>query len=157
MGSYKVIFNESANRELASIDRQFIARILAAVEALTADPFSPGHRKIRGKEAHRALPDTGGAVSGYLHGRSVGTTHNRLPSAHQEREKDVQKTPESQDHTNGRSISRGPTGCIFSFETFGTMLLTGRLFRGRCPPQGIYLVLIASAIRLVSSASSGIF
>ncbi len=52
MGSYKVIFNESANRELASIDRQFIARILAAVEALTADPFPPGHRKIRGKEVH---------------------------------------------------------------------------------------------------------
>jgi hypothetical protein len=41
MGSYKVIFNESANRELASIDRQFIARILTAGEALTADPFLP--------------------------------------------------------------------------------------------------------------------
>jgi mRNA interferase RelE/StbE len=52
MGSYNVIFNESANREIASIDRQFIARILTAAEALTADPFPPGHRKIRGKEVH---------------------------------------------------------------------------------------------------------
>jgi mRNA interferase RelE/StbE len=52
MGSYSIVFNESANHELSAIDRQFVPRIVTVIEALAEDPFPPGHRKLRGREVH---------------------------------------------------------------------------------------------------------
>jgi mRNA interferase RelE/StbE len=52
MASYSIVFNESANRELSAIYRQFVTRIVTAVEALAEDPFPSGHRKLRGREVH---------------------------------------------------------------------------------------------------------
>ena len=52
MGSYSIVFNESANRELNAIDRQFVPRIVAAIEAFAEDPFPSGYRKLQGREVH---------------------------------------------------------------------------------------------------------
>jgi len=52
MGSYSISFNESALRELKTIDRHIIPRIIAAVEALETDPFPSGYRKLQGKAEH---------------------------------------------------------------------------------------------------------
>ena len=50
MGSYKVEWKKSAERELRNIDPKQIPRIINAVESLMDDPFPPQHRKMRGSE-----------------------------------------------------------------------------------------------------------
>ena len=51
MASYEIIWKKSAERELESINRQYIPRILEAVESLTENPFPFQHRKIHSVES----------------------------------------------------------------------------------------------------------
>lgn len=50
MASYKVAWKQSARKELRKLEREAILRILKAVEALAADPYPPGARKLTGSE-----------------------------------------------------------------------------------------------------------
>ncbi len=50
MGTYRIEWKVSAARELKRIDRQAVARILRAVEALSSNPLPPGVRKLKGAE-----------------------------------------------------------------------------------------------------------
>lgn len=50
MGSYDVQWKTSAEKELRSIDRQQIPRVVSAVEALADNPFPSNCRKLRGSE-----------------------------------------------------------------------------------------------------------
>jgi mRNA interferase RelE/StbE len=50
MGSYRIEWKSSAEKELKSIDRQHIPRILEAVESLALDPLPPQSRKLRDVE-----------------------------------------------------------------------------------------------------------
>ena len=48
MGIYQIDWKSSALRELKRLDRQIVPRIVAAVEALTSDPFPSGAKKLHG-------------------------------------------------------------------------------------------------------------
>ena len=50
MASYRIEFTRSASKDLRSIDRQWIRRILEAVEALAGDPRPSGCKKLVGAE-----------------------------------------------------------------------------------------------------------
>ena len=50
MGSFSVEWKHSAAKELRRIDPFQIRSLVKAVEALAADPFPPGHRKLRNTE-----------------------------------------------------------------------------------------------------------
>ena len=47
MASYEIQWKHSAERELRGIDRQFISRILEAIDSLSDDPF-PSQGSARG-------------------------------------------------------------------------------------------------------------
>ncbi len=51
MASYEIQWKHSAEKELRGIDRQFISRILKAVNSLSEDPFPSQHRKLQGSES----------------------------------------------------------------------------------------------------------
>ena len=54
MASYKIDWKLSAEKELRSIDRPYIHRILEAVESLAENPFPTQQRKLYGMESsHR--------------------------------------------------------------------------------------------------------
>jgi len=50
MGSYRVQWKRSAERDLRTLDPQQIPRIIQAVDSLVDDPFRRGCRKLRGVE-----------------------------------------------------------------------------------------------------------
>ena len=50
MASYEIEWKGSAERELRGIDRQYIPRILEAIETLTEDPFPLQSSKLHGGE-----------------------------------------------------------------------------------------------------------
>lgn len=47
---FRVLFSDAAIRTLDKIHPQHRARILARAEALAADPFPPGVKKLHGPE-----------------------------------------------------------------------------------------------------------
>ena len=51
MASYEIQWKHSAEKDLRGIDRQFISRILEAVDSLSNDPFPSQHRKLQGSES----------------------------------------------------------------------------------------------------------
>ncbi len=51
MASYEIQWKHSAEKELRGINRQFISRILEAVNSLSDDPFPSQHRKLQGSES----------------------------------------------------------------------------------------------------------
>lgn len=51
MASYEIEWKHSAEKELRSIDRQYIPRILETVESLADNPFPLQHRKLHGVES----------------------------------------------------------------------------------------------------------
>ena len=51
MGIYQIEWKSSAFHELKRLDRQIIPRILAAVEALSLNPFPQGVKKLHGGES----------------------------------------------------------------------------------------------------------
>ena len=50
MGSYRIEWKSSVEKELKAIDRQHIPRILEVVESLAINPFPPQSRKLRDVE-----------------------------------------------------------------------------------------------------------
>ncbi len=51
MVSYEIQWKHSAEKELRGIDRQYIPRLLEAVESLSNNPFPSQHRKLHGSES----------------------------------------------------------------------------------------------------------
>jgi mRNA interferase RelE/StbE len=51
MGSYEINWKHSAEKDLRGIDKQYIPRIIVAIESLSEDPFPYQHRKLKGTEA----------------------------------------------------------------------------------------------------------
>lgn len=50
MGSYRIEFARSAERDLRKIDRQLVPRIISAIDGLTADPRPAGVKKLVGAD-----------------------------------------------------------------------------------------------------------
>ena len=50
MASYRVEISKSAAKDLRGIDRQWIPRIVAAIETLESDARPPGCKKLAGSE-----------------------------------------------------------------------------------------------------------
>jgi mRNA interferase RelE/StbE len=50
MASYNLEWKRSAAKELKSLPRETVARVLKAVQALTQDPFPPGVKKLVGAD-----------------------------------------------------------------------------------------------------------
>jgi mRNA interferase RelE/StbE len=51
MASYKIEWKHSVEKELKSIDRQYLPQIIEAVDALSNNPFPPQYRKLHGVES----------------------------------------------------------------------------------------------------------
>lgn len=50
MGSYKIEWKKSAIKELYGLPKDYIPRIIAAVENLVSNPLSPKVKKLSGSE-----------------------------------------------------------------------------------------------------------
>lgn len=50
MGSYRIEFARSAERDLRRIDRQIVPRIVSAIAVLETDPRPPGTKKLVGAD-----------------------------------------------------------------------------------------------------------
>ncbi len=50
MDSFRIEFTRSATKDLRGIDRQWVPRILAAIEALADDPMPAGCKKLVGAD-----------------------------------------------------------------------------------------------------------
>ncbi len=53
MGKFEVIFKQSVARDLRSIPKKEVARILKRIEALKVVPRPPGVEKLSGQELYR--------------------------------------------------------------------------------------------------------
>jgi mRNA-degrading endonuclease RelE of RelBE toxin-antitoxin system len=45
MGFYSIAFKKSAEKELRSLEKKIISRVLSSIEELTNNPIPPGSRK----------------------------------------------------------------------------------------------------------------
>lgn len=50
MGSYEIRWKKSAISDLHRIDKQYISRIIRAIEALVTNPFTHQSKKLQGAE-----------------------------------------------------------------------------------------------------------
>ena len=50
MASYKIVWRNSARKELKKLDRQAIPRIIQVVEQLAVDPCPDGYKKLKGSD-----------------------------------------------------------------------------------------------------------
>ena len=50
MASYSLSYRPSVEKDLQSIPRSFVARIIARIERLPSDPFPPQSAKLQGAE-----------------------------------------------------------------------------------------------------------
>ena len=50
MGFYNISFKKSAEKELRSLDKKLISRVLSSIEELSDNPMPPGCRKLVGSE-----------------------------------------------------------------------------------------------------------
>ncbi len=55
MVSYKSVWKGSSEHDLRKIDRQYISRILKAIESLADDPFPVQSRKLKDSESSYRL------------------------------------------------------------------------------------------------------
>ena len=53
MGKYSLVFKKSVAKDLRSIPKKDVARILKCFEALSDDPRGPGCEKLSGQERYR--------------------------------------------------------------------------------------------------------
>ena len=53
MDEYKIFFKESVEKDLRSIPKKYLKKMLSRIEALTKDPKPPGHEKLTGQEKYR--------------------------------------------------------------------------------------------------------
>jgi mRNA interferase RelE/StbE len=51
MASYEIQWKRSAEKDLKGINKQYIPRILKAIETLSDNPFPSHHRKLHGAES----------------------------------------------------------------------------------------------------------
>lgn len=51
MASYEIQWKHSAEKDLRGLNRQFISRILEAINSLSDDPFPSQHRKLQCSES----------------------------------------------------------------------------------------------------------
>ena len=50
MASYKIVWKQSARKELRKLPKEAVARIVGLVETLSENPSPPGARKLAGTE-----------------------------------------------------------------------------------------------------------
>jgi mRNA interferase RelE/StbE len=50
MATWRIEWKASAAKELRSLDRQLIPRLLAAISTLSSNPFPAGFKKLHGSE-----------------------------------------------------------------------------------------------------------
>ena len=55
MVSYKIVWKGSSEHDLRKIDRQYVSRILKAVESLADNPFPVQSRKLKDSESSYRL------------------------------------------------------------------------------------------------------
>lgn len=53
MAEYKVYFKESVEKDLSSIPKKDLQKIIRRIGALTEDPRPEGHEKLTGQERYR--------------------------------------------------------------------------------------------------------
>jgi mRNA interferase RelE/StbE len=53
MAGYKIFFKESVEKDLRSIPKKDLKKILSRIEALAKDPRPPIHEKLTGQEKYR--------------------------------------------------------------------------------------------------------
>ncbi|PIQ46250.1 MAG: type II toxin-antitoxin system mRNA interferase toxin, RelE/StbE family [Deltaproteobacteria bacterium CG12_big_fil_rev_8_21_14_0_65_43_10] len=55
MGLFKIVLKGSSEQDLQKIDRQYIPKILDAIESLAENPFPVQSRKMKGSESSYRL------------------------------------------------------------------------------------------------------
>ncbi|MBK7216614.1 MAG: type II toxin-antitoxin system RelE/ParE family toxin [Candidatus Promineofilum sp.] len=50
MSEYRITFLRSARKELASLDKRTVSRILSKIESLSKQPYPLGNRKLEGTD-----------------------------------------------------------------------------------------------------------
>ena len=58
MGEYKIFFKESVEKDLRSIPKKDLKKILLRIETLAKDPRPPGYEKLSGQEKYRIRQGT---------------------------------------------------------------------------------------------------
>lgn len=58
MAEYKIYFKESVEKDIRSIPKKDLKKILLRIEALAKDPRPPGHEKLTGQEKYRIRQGT---------------------------------------------------------------------------------------------------
>jgi mRNA interferase RelE/StbE len=58
MGEYKIFFKESVEKDLRSIPKKDLKKILAHIEALAKEPRPQGYEKLSGQEKYRIRQGT---------------------------------------------------------------------------------------------------
>ena len=58
MGEYKIFFKESVEKDLRSIPKKDLKRILTRIEALAQEPRPQGYEKLSGQEKYRIRQGT---------------------------------------------------------------------------------------------------
>lgn len=53
MAIYKIVFKESAFKELQSLDKAVRVRVSAVIDALAYNPRPPGYLKMKGSSSYR--------------------------------------------------------------------------------------------------------
>ncbi len=53
MAEYKIYFKASVEKDLRSISKKDLKKILTCIEALAKNPRPPGHEKLTGQEKYR--------------------------------------------------------------------------------------------------------
>ncbi len=58
MGEYKIFFKESVEKDLRSIPKKDLKRILTRIEALAQEPRPQGYEKLSGRSKYRIRQGT---------------------------------------------------------------------------------------------------
>jgi mRNA interferase RelE/StbE len=53
MAEYKIYFKESVEKDLRTIPKKDLGKILLRIQALATDPRPPGHEKLTGQQRYR--------------------------------------------------------------------------------------------------------
>jgi mRNA interferase RelE/StbE len=53
MAEYKIYFKESVEKDLRTIPKKDLGKILARIKSLATDPRPPGHEKLTGPQRYR--------------------------------------------------------------------------------------------------------
>ncbi len=53
MAEYKIYFEESVEKDLRTIPKKDLGKILLRIQALATDPRPPGHEKLTGQQRYR--------------------------------------------------------------------------------------------------------